>query len=392
MHRNKLHQALSSNAAVLSAALALSACGGGDGSGDSDGGTGVENTPKVVVPAKLAIVADWLNRSLSYVDVDALATGATRDAVVTSTISLPDDAPGPLEVALTPDKKTALVTVSAGFFSIPLAGTLIGANNLPTDPGKLLFLDVDSGKVTGEIALMSPTGIAITPDGARAFVTNFSSSNMVIVDLASKAVTSTVTLDVYPEEIVFDETGTVGILGDSAQGSAHTFSVADPANTLTPVVLDGDSAGLAFFPGTKVAFMVQAPNPLSLVGGFSVIDVSDPKAPKLLQDERLDPAPIGYPATAAKNRQSVLVPTTVEGRLVLREYKLQDGKAILGTTIDIEDATLLSALGIAYDGDHTALIAWPRQRALVAVDLNAGTSKVIPWLIDQPGPAGAVFR
>lgn len=61
---------------------------------------------------------------------------------------------------------------------------------------------------------------------------------------------------------------------------------------------------------------------------------------------------------------------------------------------EVTDALLclLAGLGTAYDEDHTLLIAWPAQRALVVVDLTVGTSRIIPWLPGVAGPADLVIR
>jgi YVTN family beta-propeller protein len=311
---------------------------------------------------------------------------------VTSTIDLAAYAPGPLVVELTPDRKKALVSVSSGFFSIPFAGTLVNATDIPAGPGTVLFLDVETGQVEGQLATGdSPMGITFTPDGSRAYVAHFTSGDLAVVDVAKKTVLERIKLGVYPEEIVFDDSSTVGVIGYSSQGSVAVFPVGDP-KAFVDVPLQGDSAGLAFFPGTKVVFVVQAPNPISPMAGFTVIDVSNPAAPRVLQDERLAESPIAYPAVQAKARNSVLVPATVDGRLVLREYKLEGERASLSSTLDIAEASLLAGLGVSFDEDHTVLIAWPATRALVAVDLAAKTSRVIPWLEGVAGPADVVIR
>ncbi|MET0287013.1 MAG: hypothetical protein ABW352_21195 [Polyangiales bacterium] len=358
------------------------------------------------VPEKLALVADWFNGSLSYVDATKLATATTREQLVTSTVDLKAYPPGPVDVAVTPDGKTALVSSSTSFFAIPAAGFLIGVNNIPTGPGQLLMLDVASGKVTAKLeGGPGPMAIQITPDSKRAVAVNFGSgmlgtadSSLVVIDLEKKQVTDTIPAGMFAEELAFDETGTVAIYGFGDAGSFRTFGVADPRNTQSAEIkLEGDSAGVAFFPGTKIAFGVQAPAVTALLtggdakGGYTIIDVADPKLPKVLEDVRLDESPIGYPVVPAKNRNSVLVPTTVNSRLVLREYKLENNKAVLAGSIDIGEASLLSALGAAYDGDHTAVLAWPGKKALVVVDLTAKTSRLIDWL-PEAGPADVTFR
>ncbi len=386
-----MHSGHTRLASALAASLLVAACGGGDE--DSPAAPERAAAATVKAPAKLAIVADWLHRSLSYVDLDKLlAGGATRDSIVTGTIDLAAYSPGPLVVELTPNHKKALVSISSGFFSIPLAGALVNATEIPAGPGTVLFLDVETGKVEGELATgESPMGIAFTPDGTRAYVAHFTSGDLAVVDVAQKTVIERIKLGVYPEEIAFDDSSTVGVVGYSAQGSIAVFSVADP-KTFTDVPFQGDSAGVAFFPGTKVVFVVQAPNPISPMAGFSVVDVSNPAAPRVLQDERLPETPIAYPAIAAKSRSSVLVPATVDGRLVLREYKLEGEQARLSSTLDIAEATLLAGMGVSFDEDHTVLITWPAQRALVAVDLHTKTSRVIPWLSGVAGPADVIVR
>jgi DNA-binding beta-propeller fold protein YncE len=374
-------------------ALALIACG--DDSSPA---------PKLAVPTRMAIVADWLNGSISYLDLDALARGAsTRAELAPVVIPLPEYPPGPIDVAITPDKRTALVSSSTGFFAIPGAGLLIGNANLPTGPGKLLMLDIDSGEVKAALdAGPGPMAIAITPDGKRAIAANLGSgdlgsanASLVVVDVEARTILDSIPVGSFAEEVAFDETGTVGILSYGTAGSVRTFKVADPRGTLSPEIkLPGDSAGVAFFPGTKVAYVVQAPSILDIVGGGAPLagyTLVDADTGRVVEDFRSPEGAVGYPVTAAKNRDSLLVPVTFDGRLVLREYKLSGDKAMLVDSIDIGEASLLAALGIAYDGDKTALIAWPSARSLVAVDLAAKTSRVIPWG-DAAGPADVAFR
>jgi hypothetical protein len=368
------------------------------------GDDGADEDAKVVVPEKAALVADWVNGTVSYVDASKLATATTRAELVTATIDLKAYPPGPIDLAITPDKKTALVSSSSGFFGIPGSGILLGGATLPSDPGKLLMLDIASGTVDTVLDVgAGPMAIQITPDGKRAIAATFGTASaangsLAVIDLEQKKVTDTIPNLQFCEEVAIDETGTVGIFSYGTAGSLRTFGVADPKGTLSgEIKLVGDSAGVAFFPGTKVAFGVQAPAVTAILtggdakGGYTIVDVSNPKTPQVLEDTRLDDGSTGYPVIPAKNRSSVLVPVSTAGRLVLREYKLVDDKAMLANMIDIADGTLLTALGLAYDEDHTVVLAWPGKRALVTVDLNAKTSHVIDWL-PEAGPADVAFR
>lgn len=387
--------------AAVSLSCQLFACASSDDSPST--------TPEEVAPqGKQLVVADWLNGSLSYANVASLLVGSngTRESVLSATVDLTKYPPGPLDLAFTPDKKLGLVSSSGGFFSIPGAGLFLGIGSVPAGPGALLMLDPATRTVTGQLEVgAGPMAIGITPDGKRAIVACFGSGSLntpdgslAVIDLEQKTVIDKIDAGLFPEELALDDSGTVGIYGFGSAGSLRTFSVADPRNGMSPeIVLEGDSAGVAFFPGTKVAFAVQAPSVLAVVGGgapgggYTVVDVQSPTAPVVLQDIRLPEGPIGYPVVAAHNRDSVLVPVTAGGRLVLREYKLVDKAAVLVDTIDIADASLLSALGMAYDEDHTVVLTWASAKALVVVDLAAKTSRVIPWLPGASGPADAAF-
>jgi DNA-binding beta-propeller fold protein YncE len=352
------------------------------------------------LPTPLAITADWVAGTLSYVDLASLLDGADKQTAVVDTIDLKKFSPGPLALELTPDGKKLLVAASAGFFAIGGAGDLlINAPNIPGGPGKFLVLDIDSREIEAEIDTGEvPMGIAVTPDGARAFVAHFGSGNMAVVDLASHEVVEDFDVGSLAEEVVFDDTGTVGIVGYSEAGNVRTFGVADPEGTLSdPVELNGDSAGVAFFPGTKIALVVQAPNPLSFItggpsSGYTLIDVSDPSAPKVLQDYR-EPKLIGaYPAQAAKNRNSILVPSAVDNVFGVREYALENGQVKLVQDIPVGQAQYLGALGFAYDGKDSVVMAVPGQRAVMTANLETKATRQVPWEQDAAGPADVVVR
>ena len=129
---------------------------------------GTRGGPEAGAP-RLVVTADWLNRSLSLLDYQKLVDGATtRDEALMGTIDLPDFAPGPLEVAITPDSKTAVVTVGPGFFAGALAG-LVGATSIDVH-GTLLLVDLATRTVIAELPPPAgPMGVVITPDGKTAF-------------------------------------------------------------------------------------------------------------------------------------------------------------------------------------------------------------------------------
>lgn len=352
------------------------------------------------LPTPLVITADWIEGSLSFASLSGVLGNQPHADVVVSTMDLSEYAPGPLALELTPDKKKLLVACSSGFFSIAGAGALlINEPNIPSGRGRLVVVDIDKQKVekaldTGE----QPMGIAVTPDGRRAFVAHFGSGNMVVVDLETYEIVADFEIGIYAEEVVFDDTGTVGVVGYSDDGSVRTFAVADPENTLSErVKLAGDSAGIAFFPGTKIAFVVQAPNPLGIIAGspssgHTLIDVSQPSAPVVIEDVR-EAAIIGaYPAMAAPNRGTVLVPSAKGGVFGVREYALEGNKVKLVQDVAAGNAEFLGALGFAYDGTSSVVMGVPGQRSVIVTNLETKASHTLDWEQDPAGPADVVIR
>jgi hypothetical protein len=341
--------------------------------------------PPVTKPTQ-AVTADWQNGTISFVDYAALSAGGEPEKQVLDVSSY---LPGPLEIEVTPDRKTALATVSTGFFRIPGAGLLVGGDGPPPSPtGKLLFIDLPSKQVvatldTGE----DPQGIAITPDGKRAFIPHFTSGTMAVVDIQARTVLDTVEIGVFAEEIAFDSTATVGVFSYGITGEVRTFAVNDLRGTLSPPVdLSGDSAGVAFFPGTKVAYIVQAYNFfLQLPGGYSLVDVTNPSAPVVLQDKRPNDA-IEYAAAAVPERNSIVVSGGQAGKATLREYKLGANNDIeLQQALTLMDIQFFGPFAMTSDGFGNVLSALPKERSVAVSNLATGESVIVPWTV-KAGP------
>lgn len=358
-------------------------------------GCGSDDSPPEGVDVHHGLTCDFLNHTLSLVDLDALKDGATRADALVAEIDLSAYAAGPLDAEIIPGTKLAMVSLSAGFFSLSVAGVLIGAEAVPADPGKLLFVDLEARKVVAELETgQHPMGIAITHDGARAFVAHFGSPEIALVDVKARSVIERVTVGPFSEEITLDDSGEVGIFSYSALGNVRTFAASDFAGTLSrDVELPGDAAGVAFFPGTKIAYVVQAPNPLTqALGGHTVVDVNDPRDPKVLVDVHVEGAPVAYPTVSVKARNSVVVPINSAGKLQVQELTLNgDGSVNVRQTIDAGSVSLLGAYGISLDEDGRLLMAVPALRQVVVVDLGTGSAFGVPWEMDVAGPTDIIL-
>ena len=344
---------------------------GGDGDGDGDAGTG----------GQLAITADMANGTLSIIDIDLLTEGGTRADALVDTIDLSDYTPGPMALAITPDGKTALVSVSVGFLNLIGAGVEMGED-------KLLIIDIESRAVTGEMDIgASPMGIAVTHDSKTAFVGLLGQTAFAVVDIENQTFETVETGATYNEELAIDDSGEVAILSYGVAGDVKTFSVDDPAGTLGGTSgITGDGAGVAFFPGTKIAYLVQAPTPLTNnVGGHDVIDVTDPTMPVASDNLRIEMAPTSYPVTTVHARNSVAYPAITGGRLTIVEMKLEDDVATEVQTVDVGPGGLL-AYGVAATSDGRVLVAEPGTHTVSVVDLEAGTGFTVPWEGEAYGP------
>jgi YVTN family beta-propeller protein len=374
----------------------VAACGSDNGNPTNGaggaGGTGGKSGPTI------GVTADWLDHRLSVFDFDALVHGATsRDEVLLGEVDLSGYEQGPLELKITADGKTAIVSTSPGFFTVPGSNILVAApaSDIPTGPSKELFVNLESLSVEAELDVGDgPTGIALTRDGTRAFVSHAGSSEVTIIDLKTRQVIEQVDVGgAFAEQIGFDETGTVGIVTCLAGGlskGARTFSVDDMKGTLSsPIDLASDAAGVPFFPGTKTAYVVLAYNPLSSpTSGYAIIDAASPSAPVMIKRTSFtDATYVNFQALAAPARGTVLVPIALGGQLSVREYSLGADDVVLEDTFDFGTIQGMGAFGMTLDDAGHLVMTLPAEKMLAVLDLNTRSKFNVPWT-SQPGPMG----
>jgi hypothetical protein len=150
--------------------------------------------------------------------------------------------------------------------------------------------------------------------------------------------------------------------------------------------LTGDAGGTAFFPGTKRAYLMQAPTVLTgNVGGHNVIDVSNPASPVALDDQRMGSHPTTYPVTAVAARGTVAFPSTENNMLTLVEMKLEGDAAHEAQRVLVGTAESL-AYGLGATREGKVLLAVPGEHYVGVVDLEAGTAFTVPWEVTMSGP------
>jgi len=330
------------------------------------------------------VSADFLNQTLSIVDVDKLVEGATKDDALIGTVDLSMYLPGPLAIAVTPDGKTALASISGGWLRLLPEGA-----DVPAGAGMLVFVDLETFKVKGELDVgTDPLGIAITHDGKHAFVGLMSESYMAYVDIEKMSYMPIPTGNQWNEELAIDDTGTIGVLTLGTAGNAMGFDVATPTMNGQTVGLTGDAGGVAFFPGTKFAFVVQAPTQLTgLTGGYNVLDLSDVSAPMATDNVRTTgDMNQAYPVIPVPGRKSVVYPSSEMGsrKLTLHEMSLEGGKAKLVQDVAVGESTFVYNLGATPEG--TVFAASGAEHQIFVVDLNTAKSFIVPWGTTKTGP------
>jgi DNA-binding beta-propeller fold protein YncE len=332
------------------------------------------------VKPRLAVTADFLAKRLSIVDIDKLKEAGKRADALVGEVDLSMYAPGPLAVGVTPDGKTAVVSISSGWLSDI-------DSSIPSGSGGLVFVDLEKRTVIGQLDTGErPMGIIISPDSKRAFVGHYSENYFAVVDIEKRTFERVQTGGSFNEELALDDTGTIGVLTYGPQGNAVSFPIATPTMVGRTSGLSGDAGGVAFFPGTKLAFVIQAPTVLTgNVGGYNVLDVSNPLMPMSTHNVRVNASPVQYPVTTNVARKSIVFPSSQDEMLSLVEMKLEGMMAKEVKKVSLGPAPSI-AYGLTSTPDGKVLAAQAGAHFLAVVDMEAGTSFNVAWEQAELGP------
>jgi YVTN family beta-propeller protein len=341
----------------------LSGCGSGS------------STPK----ERLVVTADWLNQSLSLLDYEKLVGGASAGEALVDTIDLSDWDPGPLEIEITPDGATAVVSISPGFFGS--VAVLIGSPPIP-DGGTLLLVDLASRAATELVTADVPLGIAISPDGTRAYTANYGTTDtagttLSIIDIPNKTVLADIEIGARPEQVALSPDGSVGIVNLAGEGGIRVFETADVEGTLSPIIETGSDPSDVSFLDTKDRAVVTN----SLSATIVLLDTSDPSAPMVVDTLPVPLPPYGV--TYVPERDEILAPNGITADLVRLTHTAPDSLSETAT-LDLPGGAFPLA-AITGPGGNVAFVAHLVDHKLTITDLAAGTSRAIEWLT-EPGP------
>jgi YVTN family beta-propeller protein len=130
--------------------------------------------------------------------------------------------------------------------------------------GTLLEIDTSTYVITRRIPLASaPTGLVLTPDGRRAYVTNGEEGTVSSIDIASQRVT---TIPVGPEPIgiAMDDPGTLVYVTSFQAGMLYAISTADDRMVATAAIGKTPRA-IAVSPDGTRAYVTSSSAVLSIV-------------------------------------------------------------------------------------------------------------------------------
>jgi YVTN family beta-propeller protein len=166
--------------------------------------------------------------------------------------------PNPLQLALTPDLQTLLVTNYGS---------------------AVTFIDTSTDKViyTLQTGAVTPYGIAISPDGGTAYITNYNSAGpaVVAVGIAAQAITGTIPVAAPPKSIFLTPDGSQAWV--TFDGSA-TISVIDTLTSSVAANLKAGgtvAGGIVFNPTGTRAFAAAAPGNLVVFDTATLNQVAD---------------------------------------------------------------------------------------------------------------------
>ncbi len=170
-------------------------------------------TPKSVVSSQtgLFFVQNMMYlHTIRVYDRDFNVVKTIRDAVELSKFGYPQF-PGrvrgaPVEVAFTPDHRTAFVSQYAMFgsgFSHPGGDTCLPGSRV--DRAFVYRIDVATLRKTGVVEVGStPKFLAVTPDGRRLLVSNWCSGDVAVINLATFKPIARVQVGWHPRGLAFD--------------------------------------------------------------------------------------------------------------------------------------------------------------------------------------------
>jgi YVTN family beta-propeller protein len=180
--------------------------------------------------------------------------------------------------------------VQASLFVLWIA-TGLGAADVPGQPlayvttcvNTLSVLDVTTNELITTIPVGSrPSGVAITPDGSRAYVTNELEATVSVVDIATNAMIETISVGILPRDVAITPDGSRAYI---ANAGSDTLSVIDTATNQVINIIPGlaDPVQVAITPNGSRAYVANqgfSPPAVSVIDTVSNMVIASISIPR----------------------------------------------------------------------------------------------------------------
>ena len=126
---------------------------------------------------------------------------------------------------------TATITVGTDPWGVAFSpdGTKAYVTNRSTNDVRVI--DTSTSTVTATITVGDlPLGVAVSPDGTKAYVASFISENVSVIDTSTNTVTATITVGLRPWDVAVSPDGNKAYVTNS---NSSTVSVIDTPQTLS---------------------------------------------------------------------------------------------------------------------------------------------------------------
>jgi DNA-binding beta-propeller fold protein YncE len=368
--------------------LFLLGCGSTDGSAGTGGVGGAGGRGGAGGAPRLVVTADWLNQSLTLLDYDKLIDGQSVDSeAIVDTIDLSNWEPGPIELEITPDGKTAVVSVGPAFFDgTGVTNMLIGSPDVPPG-GALLIVDLESGEATEVATEDVPLGIAISSDGEVAYTANYGTidapgSTLSVIDIPGRTLITEITLGGRPEQVALSPDGTLGVVNIAGgSGGIHVFET--ETLVMSPLIPTGNDPSDVTFLDDETRVVVA--NSFSL--DVTLVDTSDPSAPFVIESVMIGGG-FPYGVTYMPSRNQLILPTGTGSNLVLVDV---DGDLLTPSEPRVLPGGAFPLTAAVDPSESFAFVAHIADKTLSIIDLETGALRGVSWL-ENPGPAYAAVQ
>lgn len=171
----------------------------------------------------------------------------------------------PFDVAITPDGTLAYVTCQDGTISVIDTTTNVQTATITADVGRhSVSTDATRAKVSCEFSIADPitleaglAGIAITPDGTLAFVTNEFTNNVTIISIPSNVVLKNITVGSFPTSVEITPDGKKAYVTNAFSNDVSVIDVQSQTLIVPSIPIGGIAADVGITPDGSKAYVTN---------------------------------------------------------------------------------------------------------------------------------------